>query len=137
MDQMRPSLLPNLVEAVRRNSDKGFSDAALFEVGPVFISVKTDGQMLVAGGVRSGNAGPRHWSGDNASRKVDTFDSKADALAVLAACGAPVDSLQTTRDAPEWYHPGRSGVLRLGPNILATFGEMTQQPYTDLCRSRI
>src|SRR5262249_49292875 len=27
-------------------------------------------------------------------------------------------------DAPAWYHPGRSGVLRLGPTVLAHFGEL-------------
>ncbi|HEY9539301.1 MAG TPA: phenylalanine--tRNA ligase subunit beta, partial [Kiloniellaceae bacterium] len=52
------------------------------------------------------------------------FDAKGDAEAVLAACEAPADKLQVTRDAPAWYHPGRSGVLRLGPKVLAQFGEL-------------
>ena len=26
--------------------------------------------------------------------------------------------------APGWYHPGRSGTLRLGPNVLGYFGEL-------------
>ncbi|MCH8154974.1 MAG: phenylalanine--tRNA ligase subunit beta, partial [Proteobacteria bacterium] len=45
-------------------------------------------------------------------------------MAALEACGAPVDKLQVTTDAPAWYHPGHSGVLRLGPNVLANFGEL-------------
>ena len=53
---------------------------------------------------------------------------KADALAALTAAGAPVASLQIATGvndgAPGWYHPGRSGVLRLGPVVLATFGEI-------------
>ena len=55
---------------------------------------------------------------------MDAFDAKADALAVLAAIGAPRTNLQVTTDAPGWYHPGRSGVLRLGPAVLARFGEI-------------
>ncbi len=33
---MRPSVLPNLIEAAGRNARQGFADVALFEVGPVF-----------------------------------------------------------------------------------------------------
>ncbi len=124
LDQMRPAILPNLVAAAGRNHDRGFPDSALFEVGPVFYNALPDGQALVAAGIRAGHQGPKHWSGDESSRPVDAFDVKADALAVLEACGAPVQSLQATRDAPDWYHPGRSGTLRLGPNVLAYFGEL-------------
>ena len=76
----------------------------------------------MAAGLRSGESGPRHWS--EPPRPLDAFDAKADALALLEACGAPVANLQATADAPGWYHPGRSGVLRLGPNVLAQFGEL-------------
>src|SRR3546814_4960282 len=65
---------------------------------------------------------PRHWAGG--AGPVDAFDAKGDAEAVLAACEAPVENLQVTRDAPAWYHPGRSGVLRLGLKVLAQFGEL-------------
>ncbi|MFN3077702.1 MAG: phenylalanine--tRNA ligase subunit beta, partial [Alphaproteobacteria bacterium] len=71
---------------------------------------------------RAGATGPRHWS--LPARAVDAFDTKADALAALEAAGVPVDRLQTTADAPHWYHPGRSGTLRLGATVLAWFGEI-------------
>ncbi len=118
---MRPSILPNLLAAAKRNADRGFADASLFEVGPVFKNATPEGQSIVAGAVRTGHT-PRHWA--EASRAVDAFDAKADALAALAAAGAPVAGLQVTTDAPAWYHPGRSGALRLGPNVLAYFGEI-------------
>lgn len=124
LDQMRPSILPNLIEATGRNRDKGFPNSALFEVGPRFTSNKPDGQELLATGVRAGHMGSKHWSGPAADRPVDAFDAKADAIAVLESCGAPVNNLQVTRDAPDWYHPGRSGSLRLGPNVMACFGEI-------------
>jgi phenylalanyl-tRNA synthetase beta chain len=53
------------------------------------------------------------------------FQAKADVLAVLESCGFAGESAQVTTDAPAWYHPGRSGALRLGPkNVLAFFGEL-------------
>lgn len=122
LDEMRPSVLPNLIQAAGRNADKGYPDAALFEVGPQYATTEPDGQATVAAGVRAGNAGPRHW--DTKPRPVDAYDAKADALAALNAAGAPTANLQTTTDAPDWYHPGRSGVLRLGKNVLAVFGEV-------------
>jgi phenylalanyl-tRNA synthetase beta chain len=124
LSQMRPSILPNLIEAAQKNADRGYADTALFEVGPAFSSAKKDGQKTVAAGVRHVAQGARHWSGADASRAVDALDAKADALAALAAAGAPVANLQVSRNAPSYYHPGRSGSLRLGSNILAYFGEI-------------
>ncbi|MEC9250605.1 MAG: phenylalanine--tRNA ligase subunit beta, partial [Pseudomonadota bacterium] len=64
----------------------------------------------------------RHWTGQ---REPDVFDVKADVMAALEAAGAPVASLQTVAEAREWWHPGRSGVMRLGPkNVMAEFGEI-------------
>jgi phenylalanyl-tRNA synthetase beta chain len=122
LDAMRPSVLPGLVGAAARNADRGYGDSALFEVGPQYDDPTPKGQARVAAGMRAGRANPRHWTAPE--RAVDALDAKGDALAVLEACGAPVDNLQTTTDAPAWYHPGRSGVLRLGPNVLAQFGEL-------------
>lgn len=123
---MRPSVLPNLIAAIGRNDARGFGDGALFEVGPQFAGDAPEDQAQVAAGVRSGMAVGRNWAG--AARKVDAFDAKADAIAALKAAGAPVDNLQVfaaEEGGPAWYHPGRSGTLRLGPKtVLANFGEV-------------
>ncbi len=122
LDVMRPSPLPNLIAAAGRNADRGLTDAVLFEVGPQYAGDTPEDQQTVAAGIRSGRSGPRHWA--RPPRPVDVYDAKADALAVLAELAAPVDKLAITADAPDWYHPGRSGVLRLGPKtVLARFGE--------------
>lgn len=123
LDVMRPSVLPNLLAAIGRNDARGHGDGALFEVGPQFAGDAPEDQTLAASGVRSGNAQPRNWSGG--ARKADVFDAKADALAALKAAGAPVDNLQVFEGGPDWYHPGRSGTLRLDPKtVLANFGEV-------------
>jgi phenylalanyl-tRNA synthetase beta chain len=122
LDVMRPSVLPNLALAAARNGDRGFGDTALFEIGPHYTDDTPDGQVLVAAGLRAGRLGQRSWA--EAARDVDLFDAKGDALAVLEACGAPVDNLQVATKAPGWYHPGRSGALGLGPKVMAHFGEL-------------
>ncbi len=126
LDQMRPSILGNLITAASTNADKGNGDTKLFEVGPVFPSAKPDGQRTVATGLRFGALGPRHWSSEstNTARKNDIYDAKADALAALEAAGAPTATLQTAREASEYFHPGRSGVLKMGNKPLAQFGEI-------------
>jgi len=122
LDVMRPSILPNLVAAVARNQARGQENPPLFEVGPQYADDTPEGQALVAAGVRTGQSGPRSWAA--APRPVDAFDTKADVLAALEAAGAPVANAQVTADAPGWYHPGRSGALRLGKTVLAYFGEL-------------
>jgi phenylalanyl-tRNA synthetase beta chain len=122
LDQMRPSLLPGLIAAARRNADRGFPDAALFELGPAYRDDTPEGQALVAAGLRSGRSGPRQWR--SPPRPVDPFDAKADALAALSAARAPANNIQAGADPPPWYHPGRAGTLRLGPEILGAFGEL-------------
>ena len=124
LDTMRPSILPNLIEAAARNEARGLADPALFEVGPTYQDATPNGQSTVAAGVRHNMAVPRNWQGP--ARTVDAFDAKADALAVLAAVGAP-DNLSTYPGAPDWYHPGRSGVIKLGDRVMAHFGELHPQ----------
>lgn len=122
LDIMRPSVLPNLLLGLRNNIARGYANAALFEVGPAFFGRKPGQQNLVAGGIRSGMTCKKHWCGEE--RAYDVFDAKADALAAIAAANGPFDSAQITTDAPGYYHPGRSGALRLGKNVIAYFGEL-------------
>jgi phenylalanyl-tRNA synthetase beta chain len=126
MSDMRPSLLPGLIAAAQRNADRGMGDVALFEVSGTYEGDTPDRQRRVAAGIRRGTAklegSGRYWNGNAAP--VGVYDAKADAIAVLEACGAPVDRLQIEAAAPGWYHPGRSGVIKLGPKVvLGHFGE--------------
>lgn len=125
MSSMRPSLLAGLLMAARRNHDRGFADCALFEVGQVYRGAEPEDQFTGAAGVRAGSArlegANRHWSAN--ADIVDFFAVKADALGVLAALGQDPAKVQITGDAPEWFHPGQSATLRLGPKIvLGHFG---------------
>jgi phenylalanyl-tRNA synthetase beta chain len=126
MSDMRPSLLPGLVAAAQANSDRGFADLALFEVGQIFKGDRPEDQLTAAAGVRHGFASSkgigRHWSG---SATADALDAKADAFAVLAAAGAPMQALQVVPGGSNFLHPGRSGTIQIGPqNVLGYFGEL-------------
>ncbi|MCL5778186.1 phenylalanine--tRNA ligase subunit beta [Limibaculum sp. FT325] len=123
LSDMRPDLLPGLLAAAARNQARGAGEIGLFEVGPVFSGGEPGEQETVAAALRVGATSPRHWVGTR--RAVDLMDAKADALAVLAAAGVDTSKLMVAREAPGWFHPGRSAALKLGPkNVLAVFGEL-------------
>jgi len=123
LDVMRGCILPNLINAAVRNSARGITDAAMFEIGPQFTGDGPEDQSIAAAGIRTGAQAARHWDGK--PRPVDLFDAKADVLAVLDELGIAVDRLQVSTNTPTYFHPGRSGALQQGPkNILAYFGEV-------------
>ncbi|MCC6007366.1 MAG: phenylalanine--tRNA ligase subunit beta [Rhodobacteraceae bacterium] len=121
MTHLRPDLLPGLLRAAARNQARGFADLALFEVGPVFAGGEPGEEALVVTGLRVGATAPRDPHGSR--RPSDVFDVRADAEEVLSALGAP-SRAQIGRDAGSLWHPGRSGTIALGRNVLARFGEV-------------
>ena len=120
LDQMRNTPVAPLALAAARNVARGFSDVSLFEIGPAYEADTS--QRLVAAGVRVGGT---PLSSLSPSRLFDAMDAKADALAVLAAIGVPLDAVTTTPGGASFYHPGQSGTLRQGPKtVLASFGTL-------------
>ena len=127
LSQMRPNLLPGLISAAKRNRDRGFADGALFELGQAYRGLRPEDQYAAATGVRFGHTSlegfGRHWSGE--AHEAGWVSVKADAVAALSALGLTQGKIQITREAPEWFHPGRSGALKLGPKVtLGVFGEL-------------
>ncbi len=120
LDCMRPSALPQLLTAAQRNADRGFDDARLFEAGPAYANTSDAGQQRTLTAVWRARP-PRHW---RAAPQPDIFDVKRDVLTILEAIGAPVASLQTATDAPAHWRPGRTGALKLGPKVIAYYGEI-------------
>lgn len=122
LDCMRPSSLPNLIQAAARNADRGHPDAALFEIGPIYLDDGPTGQRTVITGLIAPRAA-RHWG---AAPEDALFGLKGDLMALLEALGAPVASLQLAQGQNrDWWHPGRSARLQLGPKtIMAEFGAL-------------
>ena len=124
MKAMRPSLLPGLLSAARRNLDRGAGSLRLFEIGRRYLrgAEGTSDERLTLGVVLAGERTVRGWATGKA-QPFDAFDAKAEALALLAEAGAPVDNLQVMGEAGPQFHPGQSATLRLGPKtVLARFG---------------
>jgi phenylalanyl-tRNA synthetase beta chain len=128
MKAMRPSLLPGLLAAVRRNLDRGASGLRLFEIGRRYLRGENGAsdERLSLAVVLAGEKTPRGWAPKFNGGKptaFDAYDAKAEALALLAEAGAPVDNLQVMGEAGAQFHPGQSATLRLGPKtVLARFG---------------
>ena len=120
MKHMRPSLIPGLAAAARRNADRGASSIRLFELGRRYLA---DAERPTVGIILSGEKASRSWQGGKA-KGFDAFDAKAEVQALLEAAGAPVANLQLNMGAGETWHPGRSATLGLGKNVLAAFGEL-------------
>jgi phenylalanyl-tRNA synthetase beta chain len=122
LDCMRPSILPNLIEAAGRNANRGFADAALFEIGPVFAGDKPADQRTAIAAILASHP-PRSW---DKSGGEDVFAIKGHLMALLEEFGAPVASLQVAQgSASAWWHPGQSARLQLGPKaVLAEFGQV-------------
>ena len=120
LDCMRPSALPNLIQAAARNAARGHGDVALFEIGPIYLGDQPNDQRTVIAGLISPRAA-RSWTGQGDDA---LFTLKADLIAVLDAIGAPTASLQLAQGQNrDWWHPGRSARLQLGPKtIVAEFG---------------
>jgi phenylalanyl-tRNA synthetase beta chain len=121
MKVMRPSLLPGLIAAARRNLDRGASSIRLFEIGRRYLA---DSEHPTLALLLAGERAPRDWRSGKA-QALDAFDAKSEVIALLDAAGAPVANLQVLPDAGPTWHPGRSARLGLGPKtVLAAFGEL-------------
>lgn len=120
LDCMRPTSLPQLLAAAQANANRGFDDARLFEAGPAYANTNEGGQQRTVTAIWHASP-PRHW---RAAPQPDIFDIKRDLMIVLEALGAPVASLQTASDAPAHWRPGRTGALKLGPKVIAYYGEI-------------
>jgi phenylalanyl-tRNA synthetase beta chain len=121
---MRTSLLPGLMSAARRNLDRGQTTIRLFETGRRYLTSAEGFERDTLALVGAGEKRAKHWQSGKAS-SFDVWEAKAEALALLEAAGAALDKLQVSADAPQWYHPGRSGQIKMGPkNVLAQFGEI-------------
>jgi phenylalanyl-tRNA synthetase beta chain len=124
MKAMRPSLLPGLLMAAKRNADRSASSTRLFELGRRYFRGQggLSDERATLGVVLAGERQERGWASGKA-QGFDAFDAKAIAMSLLEAAGAPVDNLMVMGDAGAQFHPGQSATLRLGPkNVLARFG---------------
>lgn len=122
LDCMRPSILPNLIQAAARNAARGHADVCLFEIGPVYLGDGPKDQRTVIAGLVAPHA-PRHWSG---AGEEALFGLKGDMMSLLSEIGAPTGGMQLVQghNSAIW-HPSRSARLQMGPKtVIGEFGAL-------------
>lgn len=122
LSYMKPSIIPNLLTIAKNNQDRGVDNIAIFEKSRVFMNLTPEGQNRVIGGIRTGLTCEKDIF--NSSRSYDIFDVKKDLLDILRIFGISADGLTITNDVPDYYHPARSGAVKLGNIFLGSFGEI-------------
>ena len=132
LNVMRPSNIPNLLNAINLNKSKMISSGKIFEVGPIFDETLKDRQVNVAAGIAYGNVSGNNWNSNK--KDFDVFAIKSDLMKILKSLNTPVDNLNYEAISNKVFHPGKSSSLRIGKNIIANFGELNPIPvsYTHL-----
>ena len=122
LNQMRPSVLPNLAVAAQKGFDRGEREMRLFEAGPVYIGDgPKDQRNVVAALVRP--VAERHWSGPVPA--YDAIAAKADLFALLQELDQPPERFQVEAPRQPHWHPGQAACLKLGPKVtVAHFGAL-------------
>jgi phenylalanyl-tRNA synthetase beta chain len=121
---MRPSIVPSLLAAVLHNQNHGSPEAALFEIGKVFLP-GNDGaveERMQFAAIIAGSAKQASWR--SPEKASDFFDAKAaaeDLLRILSISGYEV---VRPEPVPGLLHPGKSATLRIGQSEFMTVGEL-------------
>ncbi len=122
LNTMRPSTLPNLLEATNQNKARLYLRAKIFEVGPNFSKSLPDQQENIATAIAYGSSDEQNWLSNK--KNIDVFSIKGDLFSILANLNVPIDNLLYDNLEGQIYHPGKSSSLRLGKNKIANFGEL-------------
>lgn len=122
LSYMRPSIIPNLMTIAKNNQDNSIDSVSIFEKGKIFVGEKPEEQRKVIAGIRTGLTCQKDIF--DTSREYDIYDIKKDLFDILKLFGISGDSLTITNDVPDYYHPARSGAIKMGNKFLGVFGEI-------------
>ena len=64
LDVLRPSLLPNLIGAVKKNASRDFDTFSIFEVGSQYRTSEPEDQMNIACGIKAGLRQKKDWQNE-------------------------------------------------------------------------
>ena len=123
LSELRLSLLPSLVEVVRRNNAVGERDVQIFEIGRAYRSGGTDGLAVESerlGIVLAGHLGGHSWVGDGAPSDFSTMAAVLDSL--FMRLGVTVHRIRDANVAQ--LHPGRAAALLSGDVTVGVMGEI-------------
>ena len=125
LNVLRNSIFSNLIMNLNKNLDRGIKDLSLFEIGPIFYGSDPGDQETVIGGLRAGKVSRLSWI--EKERNIDVFDVKKDVIQTLIESGYSKLKFFVDDQAPNYYHPGKSGRIFLNNEknkVAAYFGEI-------------
>jgi phenylalanyl-tRNA synthetase beta chain len=116
---MRPSLLPGLVEALKRNLARQQPRVRLFEAGRTFAAGKDE--VLRLAGAAVGGVHAEQWG--ESGRALDFHDVKGDLESLFALSGS-IANIRYTAAKETWLHPGKSAEIHRGLERLGVIGQL-------------
>ena len=123
LDILRPNLLPNLLQAIKKNKNRNFDSFSIFEIGSQYRSTSPEDQLNVACGIKSGIKTEKSWK--NIQTEFDIYDVKQDLTSLIDYLMPGNKKISVSNDCPSWYHPGRSGSIKINNSVIAGyFGEL-------------
>ena len=112
---LRPSLLPGLLEALRRNLNAGAESIALFEVGKIFQKGASE-ECLMLGILLHGKSAPESWR-PSIPREFDFFDLKG----ILETLLPQVSFVKVADDERQVLKMA----VKLGDEVLGHIGQLS------------
>ncbi|MGH7967105.1 MAG: phenylalanine--tRNA ligase subunit beta, partial [Limisphaerales bacterium] len=128
MNVLRPSLVPGLLDALRHNLSHKNYDAALFEVGRVFLPMASGGKsgetpeerrMAIA---LTGSRHPGFWSGEDREARFDIYDLKGILEEFLEDFGLRGIGYSRRNETTGLFL--ESGTIHLGKFTIGEFGQL-------------
>ena len=123
LSHMRQNMIPNILNIIKKNINRGFGDLSFFEIGRTFNKCQIDCENDILACVRYGKKETKSIY-NNKPQSFDVFDIKKDLFDVLEVFGINGEKLNIDRNVPKYYHPNRSGALYIGKMLIGYFGEL-------------
>ena len=118
---LRPSLIPGLLNVIKRNIDFQNAHIRAFELGKIHFKVDDYYKETTAITLAfAGDSLPHSW--DTADRAIDFFDLKGVIENLLI--GLRIEEVKFEKSTLPFYHPGRQAKILVGVQEIGTIGEV-------------
>ncbi|MDR1051335.1 MAG: phenylalanine--tRNA ligase subunit beta [Deltaproteobacteria bacterium] len=124
---LRPSVLPGLLAALRLNQYRGQRDAALFEVGAVFLADPDGGPKPVEPARLAGVLAGKMGAGlcNDPWRPCDFWDVKGAVELLAGAFGLSLS--YSAEDPPVFYDPAQAAVVKRDGRVMGHLGALSER----------
>ena len=121
---MRTSLLPGLLEALRRARRHGVQDVRLFTVGRLFLAPAEDSALPHEQDAFAAVLAGSRQNGLERPQPIDVYDAKGVACALLERVTGKTPVVEAAGDAIAHLHPRAAASLRIDGQLVGRFGQL-------------